>query len=85
MARTKARYEQVQALKAQGKGIKTIQRDLRLARETVRKFYRAASVDQLLAKPRAGRPSWLDPYKPYLHERFNAGCVSARRLHQEIA
>lgn len=85
VARTKARYEQVQALKVQGKGIKTIQRELRLARETVRKFYRAASVDELLAKPRAGRPSWLDPYKPYLHERFNAGCVSARRLHQEIA
>jgi transposase len=84
VARTKARYEQVQALKAQGKGIKPIMRELGLAKETVRKFYRAVSVDELLAKPRTGRPSRLDSYKPYLHERFNAGCVNARTLHRQI-
>lgn len=84
VVRTKNRYEQVQALKAQDMGIKTVMRELRLAKETVRKFYRAASVDELLAKPRSGRPSRLDPYKSYLHERFNAGCTSARMLHREI-
>ena len=49
VARTKARYEAVQALKAQGKGIKPIMRELGLAKETVRRFYRAPSVEELVA------------------------------------
>lgn len=81
--RTKARYEQVQALKAQGKGIKTIMRELELAKETVRRFYRATTVDKLLAKARAGRPSKLDEYKPYLHQRWNEGCTNVLELHRE--
>jgi hypothetical protein len=64
VARTKARYQAVQSLKADGKGIKTIMRELRLAKETVRRFYRAEGVEELLAKPRAGRPSVLDAFSP---------------------
>jgi transposase len=82
--RTTARYEAVQALKAQGKGIKTIKRELGLAKETVRRFYRAASLEELLVKPRAGRPSKLDEYKPYLHQRWNEGCANVLELHREI-
>jgi transposase len=82
--RTRQRYEQVQALKAQGKGIKPIMRGTGLAKETVRRFYRAASVDELLAKVRDGRPSILDEYKPYLHQRWNQGCTNVRRLHAEL-
>lgn len=82
--RTRARYEAVQALKAQGFGIRPIMRELQLARDTVRRFYRAASVDEVLATPRAGRASLLDPYKPYLHERFNNGCHDATALFREI-
>jgi hypothetical protein len=64
VTRTKARYQAIQALKADGKGIKTIMRELHLAKETVRRFSRADSVEELLAKPRAGQPSVLDAYKP---------------------
>lgn len=84
VVRTKARYQAVQELKAQGKGIKAIMRELRLAKETVRKFYRAAHVDELLATPRAGRASILDRFKPYLHDRFTAGHTNALDLHREI-
>jgi hypothetical protein len=44
---------------------------------------RAANVDQLLGKARS-RGSLLDPFKPYLHERFNAGHTDAAALTDEI-
>lgn len=60
----------------------TIVRELGLAKETVRRFYRITSVDELLAKPRTGRPSVLDEFKPYLHERGNAGVYNASVLRE---
>jgi hypothetical protein len=41
-------------------------------------------VDELLAKVRDGRPSILDQYKPYLHQRWNEGCTNVRQLHAEL-
>ena len=82
--RTRERHAAIHALREQGKGIKTIMRELGLAKETVRRFARAATVEELLAKPLAGRPSILDPHKPYLHKRWNEGCHSASQLFREI-
>jgi transposase len=82
--RTRERFEAVQALRAQGRGIKPIMRELGLARETVRRFARAASAEDLLANARGRRPSVLDDFKPYLHQRWNAGHTNVLQLHAEI-
>jgi hypothetical protein len=82
--RTRQRYEQVRALPDQGKGIKPIMRQTGLAKETVRHFYRAATIDELLVKVRDGRPSLLDDHKPYLHHRWDQGCTNVRQLHAEL-
>ena len=82
--RTRQRYELVQSLKAQGKGIKPIKRETGLAKETVRRFYRAERAGELLAKVKDGRPSILDEHKPYLHHRWNEGCTNVIQLHAEL-
>ena len=83
-ARTRQRYEQVQALKARGMTITAIMARTGLARQTVRRFTRAATIDELLAAAGAGRPSLLDDYQPYLRQRWDDGCTNARTLHAEL-
>jgi DNA-binding NarL/FixJ family response regulator len=60
-ARLRHRYQTVHQLAAEGCGAKTIARQVNLARGTVRRYLRASTVDDLLNRPRAGRPSRLDP------------------------
>ncbi|PVX59539.1 hypothetical protein [Rhodococcus globerulus] len=64
--RTKRRFEAVTTLKNEGMGIRTIARQLGLARETVRRFYYANSVEELLGAPWAGRPTVLDRFAVHL-------------------
>lgn len=82
--RTKRRFEAITNLKNEGIGIDAIARQLGLARETVRRFYYASSVDELLGAPRAGKPTMLDKFAVHLHERFNDGCTSAAALYEEL-
>lgn len=84
VTRTRERYAAVQNLREQGKGIKTIMRELGLAKETVRRFARATAVEDLLGAARGGRPSVLDEFKPYLHHRFNLGHTNGSTLFTEI-
>ncbi|HEX8865173.1 MAG TPA: transposase [Lentzea sp.] len=73
------------ALLAQGFGIKAICGRLGLSRGTVRRFARAHTVEELLTHNDTGRrPSLLEEFKPYLHQRWNAGCTNAAMLFAEI-
>ena len=84
VVRARERYEQVQALKDAGKNVTAIMRELRLAPGTARRYYRAASVDEVVAGTLTGWPSKLDDHKPYLHQRWNSGCTNIGQLHREI-
>jgi transposase len=84
VVRARQRYEHVQALKADGKNVTTVTRELRLAPGTARRYYHATSVDEVVAGTLTGWPSKLDAYKPHLHQRWNEGCTSILQLHREI-
>jgi Transposase/zinc-finger of transposase IS204/IS1001/IS1096/IS1165 len=84
VVKARQRYDQVQALKAEGKNVTTVTRQLRLAPGTARRYYHADSVDEVVAGSLAGWPSKLDEYKPHLHQRWNEGCTNMQQLHREI-
>lgn len=74
-------YERVVALHQQGVSSVQIAKQLGLARGTVLRYVRAASFPELAPRP---RPRQIDPYLPYLRERWNAGEHNARALWREI-
>ena len=84
VVRARQRHEQVQKLKAEGKRIAAITRELRLAPRTARRYYDAQSADELVAASLTGWPSMLDDYKPHLHQRWNEGCTNIQQLHREV-
>jgi transposase len=53
-----------------------------LSRNTVRKFLRAETFPE--RSPRAYRASILDPYKPYILERWKAGCWNGSQVSSEV-
>ena len=81
--RTRERYEAIAALRAQGKGLHAIARELDLDRKTVRRFATAASVEDLLAQM-TSRLGLLDDHLPYLQQRWNDGCTNVDALFAEI-
>lgn len=78
-AQQRADYEQAKQLQAQGWTIAAIARQLKLNRKTVRRYLQA---DTFPEKRRP--PSQVDPYKPYILQRWNAGCRTGTELLKEI-
>jgi transposase len=82
LARKRTRYEEVQALQAQGYSYRAISRCVGLSRETVTRLARADSLPERRHQPR--RPSILDPFAPYLRERWAQGEHNSAQLFAEI-
>ncbi|EFH88909.1 response regulator transcription factor [Ktedonobacter racemifer] len=79
-----ARYEEVRTLVEQGFSLRTIARKLHLARATVSKFAQAEEYPEMHHPKRGEKRSILDPYKPYLLERWQHGCTNGVQLYDEI-
>jgi transposase len=80
-AAVRERHAAVHELRAAGKTQDQAAAALGLSRQTAGRLWRAASADALL-KTRG--TSALDPYKPYLRERWDAGITTIAVLHREI-
>ncbi|MGI8335164.1 ISL3 family transposase [Actinomadura scrupuli] len=83
--RTRDRHAAVHQLIAEGQDLRAIARELQMARNTVRRFARASSPEELLVNTGTGkRPKAIEAFAPYLRERWNLGCTNAQQLYQEI-
>jgi transposase len=83
VVRTRERYAAVQRLIAEGVSLEAIAAQLDLDRSTVRRFARATSREELLAKA-VNRASVPDGYTAHLTSRVTAGVTDAVALHAEL-
>lgn len=81
-ARRRARYETVRQLHDQGWTVSAIAEQVGLDRNTVYKYVQAATFPE--RQPRSPQASLLDPFKPYLLQRWNAGCHTGTVLLREV-
>src|SRR5450755_3022721 len=83
VTRHRERHAAVHALLGRGLSVAAIGRELGLDRHTVDRFASAASIEAILFKS-THRAGGLDPFKPYLGQRWNAGVTNAAVLHAEL-
>jgi hypothetical protein len=78
-----ARYERIHALHAKRIDIANIARQVGVSRPTV---YRMLRMKQPPGPPiiHVARPHVIEPYKPYLIQRWNEGCRNARQMWREL-
>jgi len=83
VARRREKYEQVRTLHARGAGIMEITRTVGIAKMTVYKYLREGPP-QRKRHSLHGKQRLIEPYEPYLLQRWADGCRMATRLWREI-
>nr|WP_161981763.1 ISL3 family transposase [Streptomyces sp. TM32] len=83
VATIRERHRAVHKLRAAGRSLCGISRDLDLDYYSVRRYARTENVEELLVKVTQRRTK-LDDYKPYIYRRFTEGCHNARQLFREV-
>ena len=83
VTRTRERHAAIWELLAAGHSLAAISRGLGLDRQTVQRFAREPDVARLLVKA-TSRDSKLDPFKPWINQRWNNGVTDAAALHAEL-
>jgi transposase len=81
--RRRANYEQARVLHAKGASVAQIARTVGISRMTVYKYLREGPP-QRKRHTVHGRQRVLDPYEPYLLQRWEEGCHTATVLWREI-
>jgi hypothetical protein len=76
-----ARYEQVIALRRQGRSYEAIAREVGMGASTVQSWLATGTFPE--KKPRE-QATQLDRYQPYLFERWESGCHNMTRLFREL-
>jgi transposase len=76
-----ARYEQVVALRKLGMSQAALAKRVGIGQSTVGNWLAAGAYPEATRGPYVSR---LDPYLPYLFERWESGCHTLVRLHQEL-
>jgi transposase len=76
-----ARYEQVVALRDRGFSHQAIADRVGIGHSTVSRWIAAGTLPETRRGPYASR---IDPYLPYMFERWDSGCHNIVRLHQEL-
>jgi|SRR6266700_2811295 len=76
-----ARYEQVVALRKLGMSQAAIAKRVGMGQSTVGNWLAAGAYPETTRGPYVSR---LDPYLPYLFQRWESGCHNMVRLHQEL-
>jgi len=83
VTRTRERHAAIGELLAAGHSLSAISRALGLDRQTVQRFAREPDVAKLLVKA-TSRETRLDPFKPWINQRWNEGITDAAALHAEL-
>ncbi len=77
-----ARYQKVQELRRQGVSLRKICRTLKMSRQTVERF---ASSEQFPERATPTQGPWpIDPFLPFLKQRWQSGGDNVKQLWQEI-
>lgn len=83
---TKEAVMEIKILSRRGMSIRAIAKELKISRNTVRKYLRGEAVKEV-ARRRPGRPRKLEPYEDWIRRRVEAAApirLPATVLHREI-